>query len=152
MKWNKIHWIYAFACPTFSLTLFSLFSPSMYTVLIGGIQSHFFFGTSCLSLEEYRFTMVTFQAGVVISTWQGWIRSGTICVSSLQEGNAKLRIGICFASKYCLTISFEYLLNFVHNFIDINAIRIGLLFILANSGKHTKGFCSLCPLLDTSCC
>lgn len=48
-----------------------LFSPSMRAIWVGAhiVQSHFFFGSTSLGLEEYRFTMSAFRTSMVFSSW-----------------------------------------------------------------------------------
>jgi hypothetical protein len=54
-----------------------LLCPTMWAVWVGAdvVKSHFFFSTSCLSLEEDSLTMTALWARMVFSSWQCWIRN-----------------------------------------------------------------------------
>lgn len=82
----------------------------MSTILIctDVVQSHFFFSSSCLGLEEYSFPVTTLWTCMVLGTREGWIRD-------------YIRHYVC---KF---------IDFVHNFVNINTIRICLLFVVTIS-------------------
>lgn len=93
---------------------FVLLGPAVSAVLICAyvVESHFLFGTSRLRLEEDGLTMRTLGAGMIFGARQRWI-------------------------GYDVGYNVRQLVDFVHNFVNVNAVGVGLLLVVTiSTGIH----------------
>lgn len=74
------------------------------------IQSHLLLSTSGLRLKEHRLPMSTLRASMILCPRQGRIRD-------------------------YVRYNVRQLINFVHNFVHVNAIRVGFLFVVTISAS-----------------
>lgn len=91
-----------------------LISPSMIAFTIGTyiVQLHFFFSTTTLSLKEYSLLILTFWTYMIICFWKSWI------IYNISNNLSKFTIK---KIVYLTTFKEQNLLNFMHQFVNINA-------------------------------
>lgn len=98
----------------------------MRTVLVGAnvIQSHLFFSATSLCLKENGFSVTTFRTRMIFSSWQRWIRDDV--------RNDVRQFTKILENKLLLHVNnFIISLNFVHNFVHVDAVRVSFGFVVA---------------------
>lgn len=113
-----------------------LFGPPVRAVLIGAdvVQPHFLFGATCLSLEEDGFAMTALGARMVLGSRQ--CRVGNDVGHDVRQLAGRFRV-IC--DRFVMENKWN-LLDFVHNFVHVNAVTVGLGLIVAVSARIQQDF------------
>lgn len=134
-----------------------LFGPSMGAILVGAhvVQSHFLFGTTCLRLEEDRFTMIALWAGVLFGAWQCWVGDdighnvGQFTVNWIALRSVfVLSEGRPEHQQNALNVLTRFRAWFCWRRCSWNRPLV----YSRNCGRRTTAFSHLCPPSDTTCC
>lgn len=79
------------------------------------VKSHLLFSSPSLTLEEHGLSVVAFGAHVVLRAGQSGV-------------------------THHVRVNVRQLIDFVHDFVHINAVRVGLLFVVAISARVQENF------------